>query len=213
MHRDIKPRNVLINRRNLQLAMDLGEPSPLMLIDLGLADFFLPQTRYNVRVASRHYKSPELLIGFEYYDYAIDMWGVGCILAGLLLRKEPFFRGMDNLDQLGKIIGVLGTSDLLNYMTKYKVELTPELRKVVAKYVVRGGKKRSWASLLNESFPMPGEHGLDLLDKLLVYNHEDRLTAKQALEHVFFDPVRDRVKEEVRQRQLATKAKAQSYEQ
>jgi casein kinase II subunit alpha len=213
MHRDVKPRNVLINRRNLQLAVDLGQPPPLMLIDLGLADFFLPKTRYNVRVASRHYKSPELLIGFEYYDYAIDIWGVGCILAGLLLRKEPFFRGMDNLDQLGKIIGVLGTSDLLNYMTKYKVELTPELRKVVAKYVVRGGQKRTWASLLHESCPIPSEHGLDLLDKLLVYNHDDRLTAKQALEHAFFDSVRDRVKEEVRQRQLATKAKAQSYEE
>jgi len=93
MHRDVKPRNVLINRRNLQHPQDLGEPSPLMLIDLGLADFFLPNTRYNVRVASRHYKSPELLIGLEYYDYSIDMWGVGCILAGLLLRKEPFFSG------------------------------------------------------------------------------------------------------------------------
>jgi len=48
---------------------------------------------------------------------------------------------MDNLEQLGKIIGVLGTSDLLSYMTKYKVQLTPELRKVMAKYIVRGGKK------------------------------------------------------------------------
>lgn len=86
MHRDVKPRNVLINRER-------NNEQPLMLIDLGLADFYLPNTRYNVRVASRHYKSPELLIGYEYYDYAIDMFGVGCILAGLLLRREPFFRG------------------------------------------------------------------------------------------------------------------------
>jgi casein kinase II subunit alpha len=83
MHRDVKPRNVLIDRTKMAL----------MLIDLGLADFYLPNTNYNVRVASRHYKSPELLLGYEGYDYAIDMWGVGCILGGLLLRREPVFRG------------------------------------------------------------------------------------------------------------------------
>jgi len=141
MHRDVKPRNVLINRRSNRFRHQLyhhgiggggGDPThayhtrfqqqqqqqhyssvanlnqhlqhrtmypealgdaPLMLIDLGLADFYLPGQRYNVRVASRHYKSPELLVGYELYDYAIDMWGVGCILAGLLTRREPFFRG------------------------------------------------------------------------------------------------------------------------
>jgi serine/threonine protein kinase len=76
---------------------------PLVLIDFGLADFYLPNKSYNVRVASRHYKAPELLLGFEYYDYGIDMWGVGCILAGLLFRREPFFRGRDNTDQLGEL--------------------------------------------------------------------------------------------------------------
>jgi casein kinase II subunit alpha len=92
MHRDVKPRNVLINRR-LGDDDESSSGGPLMLIDLGLADFYLPNTRYNVRVASRHYKSPELLVGYEHYDYAVDIWGVGCILAGLLLRHEPFFRG------------------------------------------------------------------------------------------------------------------------
>ena len=123
MHRDVKPRNVLINRRhpthyyyrrrrlyrsarNREGSRDRAAadflssisshpprhqpPSespyrpPLMLIDLGLADFYYPSHRYNVRVASRHYKSPELLVGYEYYHYSIDMWGFGCILAGLL---------------------------------------------------------------------------------------------------------------------------------
>lgn len=191
MHRDVKPRNVLINKHRR-----ISE-QPLLLIDLGLADMYLPDTKYNVRVASRHYKSPELLIGYSMYDYAIDLWGVGCILAGLLLRREPFFRGRDNLDQLGKIVAVLGTSDLLAYMTKYKVELTKEIRKCIAKYVVRGGQKKAWADLVPKGCPVPSAEGFDLLDKLLVYDHFDRLTAKQAMQHPFFDTVRDRVDAEI----------------
>ena len=194
MHRDIKPRNVLINKKRQRPDLD---PS-LLLIDLGLADMYLPNTRYNVRVASRHYKSPELLVGFALYDYAIDMWGVGCILAGLLLRREPFFRGRDNQDQLGKIIAVLGTGDLLSYMTKYKIELTPEIRKVIAKYVIRGGRKKAWTDIpLAADCPKPSEEGLDLLDNLLVYDHFNRLPAHQAMLHPFFDAVRDRVNMEI----------------
>ncbi|KAL3934374.1 MAG: hypothetical protein SGARI_003410, partial [Bacillariaceae sp.] len=72
MHRDVKPRNVLINRTE----------KTLTLIDLGLADFDFASTptqphKYNVRVASRHYKSPELLLGYQQYGTAIDIWGVG----------------------------------------------------------------------------------------------------------------------------------------
>ena len=194
MHRDVKPRNVLINKHRT----DHPHQPALLLIDLGLADMYLPATRYNVRVASRHYKSPELLIGYSYYDYAIDMWGVGCILAGLLFRREPFFRGRDNQDQLGKIIAILGTGDLLSYMTKYKVELTPEIRKVIAKYVVRGGQKKQWSDLvIPEDCPKPSAEGLDLLDHLLVYDHYDRLTAQQAMRHPFFDAVRARVEAEI----------------
>jgi len=137
MHRDVKPRNIMVNRiwpvqsngihrnsipnsSNTDVKSSLKSPtsqgeyddatlsiSPLVLIDFGLADFYLPNKSYNVRVASRHYKAPELLLGYEYYDYGIDMWGVGCILAGLLFRREPFFRGRDNTDQLGKLIGPL----------------------------------------------------------------------------------------------------------
>lgn len=193
MHRDVKPRNVLINKKRRP---DF-DPA-LLLIDLGLADMYLPNTRYNVRVASRHYKSPELLIGYALYDYAIDLWGVGCILAGLLLRREPFFRGRDNQDQLGKIIAVLGTGDLLSYLTKYKIELTPEIRKVIAKYVIRGGRKKAWLDIsVPADCPKPSDEGLDLLDNLLVYDHFNRLTAHQAMLHPFFDAVRDRVNTEI----------------
>lgn len=41
-------------------------------------------------------QAPELLLGHAQYDYAVDLWGVGCVLAGLLFKREPFFRGVDD---------------------------------------------------------------------------------------------------------------------
>lgn len=199
MHRDVKPRNVLINRNG----NDSG--NPLMLIDLGLADFFLPNTRYNVRVASRHYKSPELLVGYEYYDYAIDLWGVGCMLAGLLFRREPFFRGKDNIDQLGKIVAVLGTADLIAYMVKFGIEMKPELQNIIAKYAMRGGYRKPWLSFVTNGVPVPSMDGIDLLGKLLVYDHDVRFTANEATKHRFFDPVRERVEKEIRSQTMDLK--------
>jgi casein kinase II subunit alpha len=57
MHRDVKPHNVMIdhNKRTLRL------------IDWGLAEFYHPGTEYNVRVASRYFKGPELLVDFQEY--------------------------------------------------------------------------------------------------------------------------------------------------
>ena len=42
----------------------------------------------------RFYKAPELLVDYNYYDYAIDMWGVGCILAQIVdIFNAGFLKG------------------------------------------------------------------------------------------------------------------------
>lgn len=51
--------------------------------------YFAIFDRYNVRVASRHFKGPELLVDIMDYDYSLDIWGVGCILAGLESFSSP----------------------------------------------------------------------------------------------------------------------------
>ncbi|KAL3811412.1 hypothetical protein ACHAXA_005313, partial [Cyclostephanos tholiformis] len=273
MHRDVKPRNTLINRfpsngemnnndrclrRDEDSDVDHGvlsppsppPPLPLMLVDLGLADFYHPGKSYNVRVASRHYKSPELLIGYEEYDYSVDMWAVGCILVGLLFRREPFFHGRDNEDQLGQIVSVLGIRDFLRYYRRVGrlrssrqradndggvengngMRLSDKARAAIGKYCSWApasvsssssskysseedetpssstpnnsdmGYRKPWLSFLSPRCPVPSPQGLDLLDKLLVYDHELRWTAREALEHEFFDDVRSQVFREVRQR-------------
>jgi casein kinase II subunit alpha len=52
MHRDVKPHNVMIDHSKRKLR----------LIDWGLAEFYHPNQEYNVRVASRYFKGPELLV-------------------------------------------------------------------------------------------------------------------------------------------------------
>ncbi len=74
MHRDIKPQNVLIDR----------ERGIVKIVDWGLADYYLPNKEYNVRVASRYYKGPELLVNNKFYGYSLDIWSLGCMFAGMV---------------------------------------------------------------------------------------------------------------------------------
>ena len=57
-----------------------------------------------MRVASRYFKGPELLVDYQMYDYSLDMWSLGCMLASMIFRKEPFFHGHDNYDQVNLYI-------------------------------------------------------------------------------------------------------------
>jgi serine/threonine protein kinase len=58
-------------------------------------------------VAARWYRPPEVILAKDSYDYAVDMWAVGCVMAELLLKK-PLFAGESTLDQLEKILSVIG---------------------------------------------------------------------------------------------------------
>ena len=73
-HRDVKPHNIVIDHKLHKLR----------LIDWGLAEFYIPNKEYNVRVASRYFKGPELLVNIRDYDYSLDMWSLGCMFAGMV---------------------------------------------------------------------------------------------------------------------------------
>lgn len=50
-----------------------------------------------------------------------------------IFRKDPFFQGSDNYDQLVKIVKVLGTDDLYKYLNKYNLKLDDHLTKLIEK--------------------------------------------------------------------------------
>eukprot|EP00002_Diphylleia_rotans_P038114 TRINITY_DN8619_c0_g1_i1.p1 TRINITY_DN8619_c0_g1~~TRINITY_DN8619_c0_g1_i1.p1 ORF type:complete len:330 (+),score=73.20 TRINITY_DN8619_c0_g1_i1:229-1218(+) len=178
MHRDVKPHNVMIDHRNRKLR----------LIDWGLAEFYHAGKEYNVRVASRYFKGPELLTDLTVYDYSLDLWSLGCMLAGMIFKKEPFFHGHDNYDQLVKITKVLGTDDLNAYLQKYQLELHPNYDGLITK-----AQRRPWTKFANaENQALISPEALDFLDKILRYDPQERLTAKESMAHPYFLPVIER---------------------
>uniref|UniRef100_A0A671X0I5 non-specific serine/threonine protein kinase n=1 Tax=Sparus aurata TaxID=8175 RepID=A0A671X0I5_SPAAU len=189
MHRDVKPHNVMIDHQLRKLR----------LIDWGLAEFYHPAQEYNVRVASRYFKGPELLVDYQMYDYSLDMWSLGCMLASMIFLKEPFFHGQDNYDQLVRIAKVLGTDELFGYLHKYHIELDTRFKDLLGQQT----RKRWEQFIQSENQHLVSPEALDLLDKLLRYDHQQRLTAAEAMQHPYFYPV---VKEHANANTDGTKA-------
>ncbi|CAF1162400.1 unnamed protein product [Adineta ricciae] len=98
IHRDIKPENLLISKT-----------FSLKLCDFGFARFCNTQTTadfYTDYVATRWYRSPELLIGSP-YGKPVDIWACGCIIAELA-TGQALFAGESDIDQLYRIQKCLG---------------------------------------------------------------------------------------------------------
>ena len=83
MHRDLKPLNMVINHENRELR----------LIDWGLADFYIPEKSYSTSVGTRYFEAPELLLKDRKYNFTVDIWSVGCILAAWIFKMDKFMRG------------------------------------------------------------------------------------------------------------------------
>ena len=174
MHRDVKPHNVMIDHEKRKVSF--ANPSSgfradfpqLRLIDWGLAEFYHQGTEYNVRVASRYFKGPELLVDFQEYDYSLDMWSLGAMFASMIFRKEPFFHGNSNSDQLVKIAKVLGTDDLFEYLDKYDIDLDTQYDDILGRF-----PKKNWHGFVNaENQRFVSNDAIDFLDKLLRYDHQ-----------------------------------------
>ncbi|KAI4343636.1 hypothetical protein L6164_010964 [Bauhinia variegata] len=171
IHRDLKTSNILLNKD--------GE---LKICDFGLSrQYASPLKPYTPVVVTLWYRAPELLLGVKEYSTALDMWSVGCIMAELIV-KEPLFKGKTEVEQLAKIFRILGTPDEMMW---------PGLSKL------RGSKAnfvKQPYSMLRKKFPATSftgspvlsELGFDLLNKLLTYDPEKRITAEDALLHDWF---------------------------
>ncbi|KAF8633612.1 hypothetical protein AX15_001397 [Amanita polypyramis BW_CC] len=192
VHRDLKPSNILVN-----------ENCDLKICDFGLARIQDPQmTGY---VSTRYYRAPEIMLTWQKYDVAVDIWSTGCIFAEMLEGK-PLFPGKDrrstrlfkafhvayklkplDVNQFSIITELLGTppDDVIETICSENT-----LR------FVRSLPKRNrvpFSQKLRTSDP----DALDLLERMLVFDPRKRIDATESLAHSYVAPYHDPTDEPV----------------
>lgn len=163
-HRDIKPENLLCrNGSNL-----------IKIADFGLTREIDDQPPFTDYVSTRWYRAPELLLHSKNYNWAVDIWAVGCI-AGELYTLRPMFPGRSEIDQIFKICQVLGAPDAVAWPEGQALASMIQFRfpNIVPLNLV---------DLLTDC----SQNGLDLVKSLLQWIPGERLSAKNILNHNYF---------------------------
>lgn len=168
VHRDLKPRNLLVN----------GDCT-LKVADFGLSRLYneynetkiMAMTEY---VTTRWYRAPEVLVGWSKYSSKIDMWALGCIMAELIGRA-PLFPGNDSMRQIDLICQCLG---------KPNEAFVQQCRKSAFRHYLRDFTDIEPAKF-GLMFPDANPLALDLMESMLKFNPEDRISAADALQHPY----------------------------
>jgi len=165
MHRDLKPQNLLVS-----------VDGRLKLADFGLARAFCPPIRpLTHEVVTLWYRPPEILLGSQTYAPPVDVWAIGTIFVEMV-TKRPLFPGDSEIDELYRIFRQLGTPN---------ETVWPGVTQL-----------QDWNSAFPKWYKTPfhktvldnlDANGLDLLEKFLFYSPKDRICAKDAMNHPYFD--------------------------
>lgn len=87
---------------------------------------------------------------------------------------------------MARIVNVLGSEGLKEYLRKYKLALPPQVAKVV-----KSAETIPYESFINtRNQERASKDGIDLLMKMLVYDKNNRITPREAMQHEFFAPIR-----------------------
>ncbi|KAK4884487.1 hypothetical protein RN001_000758 [Aquatica leii] len=174
IHRDIKPENILLTANGV-----------VKLCDFGFARMLNPGENYTDYVATRWYRSPELLVGDTQYGTPVDVWAIGCVLAELT-KGEALWPGKSDVDQLYLIRCTIG--DLLpRHMHVFK---TNDFFQGVTLPVPQQ------LCPLEVKLPMCNGTVLDFLKKCLDRDPAKRWTCEQLLTHSYFENFNFKVDEE-----------------
>jgi serine/threonine protein kinase len=169
MHRDLKPENILmIINNNLIKIADFGTAKEI------------PEFRNNSLtdyVCTRWYRAPECTLKSNNYNEKIDVWAIGCIMAELYTLK-PLFPGIDEFDQLNKILKIVGTPEYNEW---------PEGYALVQKLNIRLPNYNK--SNLKQYVFNANDDAIDFLEFIFQLNPDKRPSCSELLKHPYFTEV------------------------
>ncbi|GAB65303.1 cdc2-related protein kinase 1 [Plasmodium cynomolgi strain B] len=180
MHRDLKTTNLLYSNKGV-----------LKICDFGMARKFGHINNHNItkNVVTLWYRAPELLLGERCYTNKIDIWSVGCIFAEMILKK-PLFIGENEIDQILKILSLLGLPDREDYPEFYEYSFISKNKELFKKKKIKMNVTKIRSHFPNVANQFSGlylsDTGLDLLQQLLHFNPKNRISAADALKHPYF---------------------------
>ncbi|XP_055019095.1 mitogen-activated protein kinase 12-like isoform X2 [Boleophthalmus pectinirostris] len=131
-------------------------------------------------VVTRWYRAPEVILNWMHYTQTVDIWSAGCIMAEMLLGK-PLFKGNDHLDQLREIMKITGTP-APEFVTKLQSQDARSYLRSIPKV-----PKKDLHTIFSKASP----DAVSVLEKMLLLDPEERVSASESLELPFFSEFRD----------------------